>query len=236
MHLHFVKTKNWLKVLALILFLLANLMLITGCANNTPVTSSEDTSKDFQLRYDILFTDSKETVKKKLITSVGEDGFSESSSGDRVSVYGLTMSGIPGCFVSFDFSSNDELNDYSITYKLSEWVSKSSVTAEYDTINEGLIRKYGNPLDEYSDSYPIEGSAVYYARTAEKVYGHNKWVINCGKYFVKIDHVLCSSMIGQEGFDHVLSYHYFTQNEVDAKKQITQYLIDYKNDSVDNDL
>lgn len=100
----------------------------------------------FSLRNNIMFGDSYETVKSKETQPLNKDDDSVLDTGVRqVFTEKGKVAGLDGCTIMFRFTPDDKLCEMKYDYSFIN--SKETIEYNYETIYDGLVRKYGNPLN-----------------------------------------------------------------------------------------
>lgn len=103
----------------------------------------------FSLRNGIMFGDSYETVKSKETMPFNEADDSVLDSGIRQVFTGKgKVAGLDDGQIMFRFTPDNKL--YEMKYDYTFISSKETIEYDYETIYNGLVRKYGEPLN-YSD-------------------------------------------------------------------------------------
>ena len=213
---------------------------------------------DFTIRNDIYFGDSIEIVQEKEVL-----GFNEEDIADKNDIVNLTtkygtIAGIDNSNIVYSFE-NDELTD--IVYGIGiakDNLDENILESDYNTIFDGLVRKYGDPLynnrkygELYSNlkegEYPIVTYAYNYASFVNNystitdinyMLDYNEWVVKYDDYNVKID--LTGALCEYDAKMHLsgvyVGYKYFTDEDLEnAIQEIEEYEKDiYSN--VDDDL
>jgi len=198
--------------------------------------------KEFPLHNGILFGDTLDTVKEKEAGKVTiQDGSKDKT--NKVWFSG-TIAGMDGS-VRFDFDeSTGKLTD--MIYTFNGMPGPSECDENYNTLRDGLIRKYGDPLGNTDGTIDIiTGLAFEYAATLMNLYesmkigtgdlhNYDEWIIDCDGYYVKIDLVAYYIQSSDTDYKINVSYHYFT--EADRDNAIREKENQNKNDLVDKDL
>ncbi len=152
----------------------------------------------FTLRNGILFGDSCETVKsKETIPFSDSDDIVEDEGIRHIATLSGTVAGIDGCEVMFFFTPDDKLFEMKYSYMFVD--SKSEIENDYETIYDGLVRKYGKPLSNSGGkislitTHAIDGAAVliglYNLLEMDADYmDYNEWIVETdGSNSVKIE-------------------------------------------------
>lgn len=148
---------------------------------------------DFPLRDGIRFGDTLDDINRK-ITLTLEDG----SKGKTNKVwYTGDIAGIHG-EARFDFDeSTGELTDMLYTFETKEQLPPTQ--SEYNLLREGLIRKYGEPLNNPDGKrHEVTGTAFEHAETLIRLWtqmlsgggeilNYEEWIVEADGYSVKID-------------------------------------------------
>jgi len=227
-----------------LIILLACLLVIGNIA--FPVfaeTAEEETG--FTLRNGIKFGDSIEDVKSKETFAIDEDS---STIADDGSITWLeteegTISGYDG-YVSFHFGEDSCLDE--MKYHFSETTLKDSCQSRFDTLRDGLTRKYGTPLGNYGGNCyvittsAIDGAVLMYTLIdmmdgVGDYLDYDEWIVDIGKdEHVKIDMIAYYYGTSYSDLTYYLdiAYKYFTDDDLLNKQQEKQE----QQDAVDNDL
>ncbi len=172
--------KNFLLVILVIVFFL-------------PVLASGEQTT-FSYRNDIKFGDTIAEVK-------GKESISPESEDKGFLYYGkMVLSTIGNSGINYNFSDGKLTRiivDYNQNYGGYDNVNNRN--AEYEKINDGLIRKYGKPdvtSEEDATIYPFGGLYWYNNYHESKSYSEQQlisitqWLINDGINDISIEHVL----------------------------------------------
>lgn len=201
------------------LFLVLSLLLCTAAALAE--------GNPFELRNGVKFGDTEEEVKSK--ETLGFDPqYCEPYS---LYTYGGTVAGIDGTKLWYRFNEdNGQL--YEVRWSLPKVTSESLSTSHYQTLYNGLVTKYGEPLG-YKDGacYVITGSAIQGGISMANIYSdtftngvgelmdYAEWDVVVGDgHHVKIE--LCQFMYGvsyeEREYGINLGYTPFTDEELEA--------------------
>ena len=186
------------KVFAMFLALLM-LMSLCACAGTAPEPTVEPTPEpqDFILRNGIMFGDSRNTIYSKETFTFQEFLQDDDEYGGYLHWTNEgEVSGYDGTKIRFSFDKNDELKE--MEYYFDGIVMESYAENRYDTIYDGLVRKYGEPLEYTGELYPITtkvyGAANLLISLSKIIEGkgnfeeYAEWVIEVNdEYSVKID-------------------------------------------------
>ncbi len=217
-------------------------------------------AEEFTLRNGIAFGDSMETVLAKETLEVDdiEDGSDEGTSTDtedddsedesELPYYFTTcegtVAGIENSYIKYNFDANKTLRE--VIYYFESYSSKDTSDSDYESINDGLIRKYGSPLG-YSngDCYIFSGAALESAVISAYIFSdlldgygdirdYDEWDVETGDYHVKIEQVqfYYGSSYSDIKYAHQMSYTYFTDDDLQAEKDAKRE----SQEAVDNDL
>ncbi len=193
----------------------------------------------FQLRNDILFGDTLEIVKQKETLPI------QSGSADSTNDVWFTGT-IAGMDGRVCYSFNEETGGLTdMHYEFSTSSGKESNDNTYKKLSDGLIRKYGEPLNNPDGSlYIITGKAFEHVSILMAVLrmlsgrgdilDYDEWIVDCEGYHVKIDLVSYYGWTSSTGniYYSSVSYHYYTDEEVmDELQKKTD-----ENAAIDNDL
>lgn len=190
--------------------------------------SNASQQEDFTFRNGIRFGDDKETVKSKEEDPVSYEYENE------LRYSNFTLSGIQGSVVEYGFA-HDKLESIMISYREINTGSDSMTQAlqDYTAINEGLIRKYGEPATD-SEIVSFPNGAIVRANDLNNnddrkvtIYKVQHWSIQLENgYKVIIEHVLYSTLYNgwtTENPGHIITYQYFPKDYMPS-------------DIIDNDL
>ena len=178
---------------------------------------------DFVYRNGIHFGDSIEDVRQK------EPDTHQGLDENNLQATEMTLSGFSGCALNY-FFENGKLNVIRIFYCRDNMYDKANITASFDTIDDGLTRKYGEPITGYNKmEIPPEG-LIYLYRNKHKdfitILTANQRTVSCDGYDVIIEHVLAEGR----------------STNADGKEEkyyingVTYVQVINDNDIVDNDL
>lgn len=155
------------------------------------------TLDDFSLRNEIQFGDSERIVKSKETMSLTRTRTQDKKTGGIIlwSEFGK-ISGFDGSSVGFIFDKKDRLIE--MKYLFSETSFKDNNDSRYDSIYDGLVRKYGEPLPFTNGDVFNVCSGVFsdtnLITTLTKMYGvgeidrYNEWIVKISDTeYVKID-------------------------------------------------
>ncbi len=198
-------------------------------------------AEDFILRNGIMFGDALDTVKAKEVTLLLEDQSIDAT--DRLWFRG-TIAGIEG-EARFDFDlTTGGLTDMLYVFSTNN-VSLETARNNYSNLFEGLKRKYGQPLGNIGGTlHIITGLAFEHSLGmivlleaidlgGGDIQDYSEWIVEANEYMVKIDLVRFYYTMGDETYYGVdLSYHYFTQEDLDSAIREKQQ----KNDIMESDL
>lgn len=217
-------------------------------------------AEGFTLRNGIVFGDSMEDVLAKETLEVDEieDGSDEEASATTdnddsddetdhpywITTCEGTVAGIDNSYIKYNFDADKMLRE--VIYYFETYSSKDTSDSDYETINNGLIRKYGSPLG-YSngDCYIFTGAALESAVISAYIFSdlldgygdirdYDEWDVDTGDYHVKIEQVqfYYGSSYSELKYAHQMSYTYFTDDELQAEKDAKRE----SQEAVDNDL
>ena len=207
---------------------------------------------DFTIRNGIEFGDSIESVKEKEVLGY-VDYIPEPDENNETYLYSIVgnVAGIDDSQIIYYFS-NDKL--YELDYFLGSGANDTDLEhlkSNYETIYEGLVKKYGEPLDN------INGDTVHVITTRAinnmlnsllwpeshkngfgNIYKYNEWIIHFENYNVKID--LTSSYYGRDNeivtCNLVVGYKYFTNEELEDIVKENEEQKQAKQKKLDDDL
>ncbi len=122
-----------------------------------------------------------------------------------------------------------------VKYNFRSSAFEDLIDNDYETINEGLIRKYGSPLG-YSngDCYIFIGGALesvtFHLALIQFIDGfgdlqdYDEWDVDTGDYHVKIEQVTYyhGASYSDISYEHILSYTYFTDEQLSEKVEEKQ--------------
>ena len=194
---------------------------------------STASAEDFTLRNGIKFSDSMSDVISKEtlgISSSTEKGFSDTP---RVVITNKgEIAGIINSHIEYYFDSNNQLK--MVFYIFPDVpASLEHINIDYfNSINDALMSKYGEPRSQNPDDAFILTSINYNSASiltkmtsSTGGYGvfehYAEWIVNCGEYKVKIEHIeFCMGKSYSEAeSSHIISYLYFTDADVEAAAQ-----------------
>ena len=229
------------KLLSLVLVIM---MLLTSIAY----------AEEFTLRNGIMFGDTMDEVLTKETFEIDEvkDGSGEDSTDDTsdevefpyyITTQEDTLAGIGNSYIKYRFDANKTLRE--AIYYFETYSSKDTSDSDYESINKGLVRKYGSPLG-YSngDCYIFTGAALENAVISVYLwelldgYGdirdYDEWDVDTGDYHVKIEQVqyYWGNSYSELKYAHEMSYTYFTDDDLQAEKDAKRE----SQEAVDNDL
>lgn len=168
----------------------------------------------FSFRNGVMFGDSKESVKAK----ENMDPFVEQ---DVLLYSQLTLSGIEGSNLYYSFD-NDGLKSISISYHSRPaplfsnarcyGINEEILLRDFKTIEDGLFRKYGNPVENMADCVHYPGGAISIINDNREIdfstIQGNQWIVGIEDLKqVVIEHV-CSIKPAK----HILTYQYIDLN------------------------
>lgn len=222
------------------ILLLLTAMIVFSCQHGL--------TEDFVLRNGILFGDSMEDVLSKetftidkIVDTVEEDNNSQYPY--TITTKKGTLAGINDSTITYKFNREKQLREVVYSFRSSSY--KDFIDSDYNSVNSGLIRKYGKPLG-YSngDCYVFTGSALENAALVAYLYDmmgkygdlrdYDEWDVELDDYHVKIEQVeyYCGLKYSELSYSHSMSYTYFTdedlENELNEKQE--------EKDTVDNDI
>lgn len=214
-------------------------------------------AEEFTLRNGICFGDTMEEVLEKESFAIDEmdDGTDEeeaASSDDDddedefpyyIETVEGTVAGISGSYIKYNFDADKTLRE--VIYYFDSNSSKDLSDSDYDSVQKGLIRKYGSPLG-YSngDCYIVSGAAIESAVISAYLwemmggYGdirnYDEWDVDTGEYHVKIElaQYYWGNSYSELLYCNQMSYTYFTDADLEAAKAEKQEA----REAVDNDL
>ena len=212
------------RLLALILF---GMLLISANAF----------AEEFTLRNGIAFGDTMDDVLTKETFAI--DGIRDECDDEDISSmpypYWIrteysTLAGIPDSNIMYRFNADKQLREviYNFRGKSGSTETKDVADTEYNTVNSGLIKKYGEPLG-FSDGtcYIITGGAfedalrflnlMFYG----ELYDYDEWDVKCDDYHVKVEQLEYGAGISKNNasYFHKIGYTYFTDDELEAAIQ-----------------
>ena len=176
---------------------------------------------DFSYRIDIRFGDDMETVieKDSMVGGVmRRDNYLRS--------YTFALSGIENSYINYYFYDN-KLIEIGLLYGD---VDLDDAIKNYDVINDGLKRKYGQPVENIENIKTYQDGAIEkynkYGENDESINNKNlnaknQWIIDVGEgNTVVIEHILFNYVYRNE----MRSYHSVTYQYIDANVKITDYI------------
>lgn len=171
----------------------------------------------FMFRNGIQFGDSMGSVREK---EKNTGNLSEDENHLRYSE--LKLSGIENSLLSYGFQ-NDSLVSITLSYDCSMSIGKAK--SDYERINEGLIRKYGEPIEKEEDIKPFPGGLFERCEpiftepqiSQQNIYGKNQWMIPIenGRTLV-IEHMALSYSAFLTYVLHILEYQYIDVSRVNT--------------------
>lgn len=202
-------------------------------------------AESFSLRNGICFGDTMDEVLEKETFAIDEidDGTSDEeadvSDGDEdededegkypyyIETAKGTVAGISSSYVKYKFDQDKTLRE--VIYYFSNNSSKDSSDSDYESVYEGLVRKYGSPLGYSNGScYIVTGAAiegaVLSAYLFEMIGGYgdirdyDEWDIDTGEHHVKIElaQYYYGSSYSSLTYANQMSYTYFTDDDLTA--------------------
>lgn len=188
-----------------LLLALSMVFSLCACGNSEPAAaevseqpvevSKEPVIEEFVLRNDIKFGDSEEDVVSKETLPIRMRGL-DNDGGDMIWTEFGTVSGYDETTVGFWFGKSQyHLNQMQYYFNA---MSESSAESRREAIYDGLVRKYGEPLEiEEGRTYPLTtnafyGAGIYSAYKFWEIYDYHEWLIpveNENYAYVKIDMV-----------------------------------------------
>lgn len=207
------------------------------------------TAEGFSLRNGISFGDtfdevkSKETLAFEKIDAEFEDDDEEKEYPYTLRTVEGTIAGIDDSYITYKFNRNKKLCE--VQYFFQGYTNKDLIDSDYEKINQGLIRKYGNPLGfSNGKSFIITGGAIEGAvlgYTIMQLIGgvgdmrdYDEWVLYCNEYNVKIEQACYywGQSYSDIHYSHTVSYTYFTDEDLKTEQDAKQE----RQDAVDNDI
>lgn len=189
----------------------------------------------FSYRNGVEFGDTLADVKSK------ENGYPNSEDTNFLYYGNLQLSSIGNSAINYNFTDGkltSILIDYNQNYGGREEID--SRLEEYNKINDGLARKYGDPSssnEEDAIEY-LTGAFFWYknyyesnAHTEKNLVSFNQWVLNDTDYDVVIQHVLFEVDSSDWGAPHYC-VHFLSYQNTDKDRNDS----DLMNSIVDNDL
>ena len=183
----------------------------------------------FSFRNGIEFGNSVEDVKSK------ENTKPDAEDENFLFYPHLQLSSIGNSSINYNFENGklyQIMIDYNSNYK--GWDDTSSRTEEYKKINDGLIRKYGEPSasdEKGAHEFPL-GAYYWYknyyengSSVTKELISFNQWIMADQEYNVAIQHVLFE-------VNNRYCVHFLTYQTIDSEESETNKL----NSIVDNDL
>lgn len=210
-------------------------------------------AEDFSLRNGINFGDTMEEVLEKetfAIDEIDDGSDEEDTDGDDESEYPYyietvkgTLANISDAYIKYYFDANKTLRE--VIYYFPSRSDKDMSDSDYESLYNGLVRKYGSALGYSNGScYIISGAAIETAVLSAYLfemlggYGdvrdYDEWDVDANNYHVKIElaqHYWGSSY-SSIVYDILMSYTYFTDEDLSAAMAEKQA----DREAVDNDL
>lgn len=205
------------KVVALVMVLIVSLSVTSAWAEG------------FSLRNGISFGDTMEEVRSKEELNIKETD--NELKADEEYPYSLTtqngtVAGVANSYIVYNFDKNKQLRE--VIYWLKESSSSANIDAEYSSVNAGLVRKYGEPLENKDGrTHVVVGSAIDLANYSVRLLNafggyagirdYDEWVVFENGYNVKIEQVEYYGGQSRSNvyYQQVLSYTYFTESDVE---------------------
>jgi len=209
---------------------------IEGVVEEDYEEAVEVSNDEFTLRNSIQFGDDSETVIKKETLEF------ESESKQKLELMGNefrdsyidtkegTIAGIDGGSARYYFL-DDSLVEMSYTFQ--NFDEKADMEASYSTLYDGLVRKYGKPLNNKNETiHAITTASLENAIALTSAFNgdytdYDEWVVDCGDYKVKID--IIEFTMGDSYYHINLGYRKFTDEDIDRfleEKQRQQDIVD----------
>ena len=226
-----------------ILLVLSIMFALCGCGNSepsAPEVSEEPVIEEFVLRNDIKFGDNEEEVASKETLPIRMKVL-DYDGGDIIWTECGTVSGYDETTVGFYFGTSP-YHLYQMQYCFGA-MPESSAENRQEAIYDGLVRKYGEPMEiEEGRTYPLITSAfnnatIYSAYKFWEIYDYHEWLIpveNENYAYVKIDMV--SYYYGSSYSD--LKYELRVGYEIFTMDDVTNYIADGidQQEQIDKDL
>lgn len=206
-------------------------------------------AEEFTLRNGIAFGDSMEDVKSKETIAIDtiDDEFGENDAESdhpySITTKEDTVAGISGSQIFYHFDKDKKLCE--VVYFFASSSNKDIIDSNYETINSGLVRKYGSPLgNSNGKSHIITSSAINDAVLIYEIMkmvggvgdmrDYDEWIVRCDNYNVKIDQVCyyAGSSYSDINYMHCLGYKYFTDEMLKDKQNEKKE----QQETVDNDI
>ena len=173
--------------------------------------------EDFTIRNGISFGDTISEVREKETLTIKE---ADDEFPFTLTTVEGTVAGIEDSEIEYSFDEEKKLNE--VVYNFDTVYSRESADANYAAITDGLIRKYGSPLD---GSFAIVGSiveSIAFQVAFTQLMGDRadlinseEWVVDFGDYYVKIDHMnYYYTYSGEMYYRQALCYKYFTDEDL----------------------
>ena len=183
-------------------------VLITVCLLLSVFCAFGEAAEEFVYRENVRFGDSLEQIRDLYNRKIYQ----------MDTTWLLTMkqslSGIPGSSIGYYFDE-DKLNKITNFYRISKntGYDKEINLEDYRIIEEGLIRKYGDPTPETSETIHYEGGGFRFYTFAAWTFGEGKqWVLPYGNHNVVIEHVIWNT--DEDTSMHLVTYQWV---ETDAE-------------------
>lgn len=216
-------------------------------------------AEEFTLRNGICFGDTMEEVLEKETFAIDDmaDGTNdeEASSSDDddeddeeeypyyITTVEGTVAGISDSYIRYNFDADKTLKE--VIYYFDSNSDKDLSDSDYESVYDGLVRKYGSPLG-YSNGkcYIISGAAIEGAVISAYLmemlggYGdirdYDEWDVDTGDYHVKIElaQYYHGASYSDLTYNNRMSYTYFTDEDLAAAMSEKQDA----REAVDNDL
>lgn len=203
-------------------------------------------AEGFSLRNNISFGDTMDEVHSKeelLIKEIDNQVEADEEYPYSLTTQNGTVAGVENSYIVYNFDNNEQLRE--VVYWLKESSNADRIDAQYRSINEGLVRKYGDALGNKDGStYAVVGSAIdltSYTVSLMKALGgpagirdYDEWVVSGNDYNVKIEQVefYLGASRSDVKYQQVLSYTFFTDASI--KDAVAEYMD--KQSQIDADL
>ncbi len=217
---------------------LISLILCLVCVMTLNCVAFAEEAEGFSLRNGITFTDTITDVLSKETLEIDEQ--TETS----ITTKKGSVAGIADSYIVYYFDDAGELDQVDYHFPSSSY--KEFIDSNYDTINDGLTRKYGSPLGfSNGDCYILtkgclEGAVLmaYLADSLDGGYGdlrdYDEWALEYETNNVKVEHVeyYFGGSYDEIMYCHELSYAKYTDADLEAEQAEKQE----SRQTVDNDL
>lgn len=193
-------------------------------------------AEEFTVHAGVKFGETKEEVKNKETLELDEEA-------DTKLTYKGTVANINNSSIEYYFNDEGYLND--VLYSFPTSTTRDTISTRFDTIESGLVRKYGKSLgNSGGDFYIITGPAfdnavafialMMWLDGTGDVVDYGEWIVPNEEDNVKIDLIAYYTRDSKYNYNYflMLSYHPFTDEDLKAAQDEKKA----ENNAVDDDL